>query len=119
MTASNSKKTGTQGEALAAEYLERKGYDIQERNYHGAGGEIDIICRDRDVLVFIEVKSRKSKSFGDPLEWVNARKQERIGETANEYMSRQENELDCRFDIVTVDLSCMQIEHFENAFWLE
>ena len=119
MTASKAKNTGSRGEVLAAEYLEEKGYEIRERNFYGPGGEIDIICRDRDVLVFVEVKSRKSRSFGDPLEWVDARKQERIGETANEYMSLQENDLDCRFDIVTVDLSCMQIEHFENAFWLE
>ena len=117
---SKAKITGIKGEKLAANYLADKGYIIRERNYHGTHGEIDIICQDDRVLVFIEVKSFRSSKFGHPVEWVDRRKQERIGNTANEYLSNYcHDEVDCRFDIITVDLNTLNIEHFENAFWLE
>lgn len=120
MNKSRAKKHGKQGEKLAADYLTELGYTVRERNYRGSAGEIDIICQDHDVLVFIEVKSAKSQSFGDPLEWVDRQKQERIGNTANEYLGLcRDQDTDCRFDIITVDLNSMRVNHYENAFWFD
>lgn len=116
---SRAKQLGDKGEKLARDFLSKKGYQIQHTNYHGTYGEIDIICKHKDTLVFIEVKAATSRKFGDPLEWVDQRKQQRIGLTAEEYMNRYIiQDVDCRFDVVTIDLNTSTITHYENAFWL-
>src|SRR6266446_6198986 len=72
-------RLGARGEELAARYLRRHGFKILYRNFRGRqGGEIDLVCRDRDTLVFVEVKTRTSEDFGRPLEAVNRPKQRRI-----------------------------------------
>ena len=70
---------GRRGEKLAARYLRRQGFKVLYRNFRGRqGGEIDLVCRDRDVLVFVEVKTRTREDFGRPLDAVNRAKQRRI-----------------------------------------
>jgi putative endonuclease len=115
-------KLGRQGEDLAEQFLRQKGYQILEKNYRKYRGEIDIIAKDQDYLVFVEVKTARSDRFGPPIFRVDARKKKQLGKIAMAYY--QEKELfdqDSRFDVVTVTFTGDQtnIEHIENAFWLE
>src|SRR5262252_9612972 len=72
-------RRGARGERLACRFLKRSGYKILFRNFRGrTGGEIDIVCRDHDTLVFVEVKTRTREDFGRPIAAVDARKQKRI-----------------------------------------
>jgi putative endonuclease len=115
----NLRAKGTLGEDAAVEYLGKKGYRILERNYRFERGEIDIIAEEREVLVFVEVKARRSQAFGEPHEAVTARKQNQIRKVAEGYLFLHEiNDKECRFDIIAIHYkgSKMSIEHFENAF---
>jgi putative endonuclease len=115
----NLRAKGTVGEDAAVEYLSKKGYRILERNFRFERGEIDIIAEDRDVLVFAEVKARRSKAFGEPHEAVTGQKQRQIRKVAEGYLFMHEiNDRECRFDIIAVHYkgSTITIEHFENAF---
>lgn len=114
----NKKDVGDYGENAAAGYLIGKGYVILERNYRRGGGEIDIIANDKEYIVFVEVKYRKSMSAGYPREAVSRAKQKRIIETALYYIG--ENSLDdndFRFDVIEVfGKELLDINHIENAF---
>lgn len=96
------KDLGDFGEEVAAEYLTENGYEILERNYTVRGGEIDIICMDKEELVFVEVKTRKSDIYGLPSEAIDRRKAEHIRCAAERYY--QQNPVDCniRFDAIEV-----------------
>ena len=100
----NRRQIGTEEEALAAEFLESRGYRIVERNFRCRLGEIDLIARDGSVLVFIEVKYRKTGAYGDPAEAVNYRKQQKICKTADYYrmLRRIPDNQSCRFDVVAI-----------------
>ncbi len=116
------KKTGTQGEMIAAEFLEKEGYSIAQRNYRSAEGEIDIIAKKGDILAFVEVKADKTGAFGAPELRVDNRKQRRIAKTAAIYLQNNNvPDADFRFDVIAVDLKGRKerIEHIENAFWVE
>ena len=115
-------KLGKQGEELAERFLRQKGYEILERNYRRFRGEIDLIAKDQAYLVFVEVKTARSSQFGPPIYRVDGRKKNQLGRIALAYY--QEHGLvdqDSRFDIITVTFAGgqAQIEHIENAFWLE
>lgn len=117
------KKTGDIGEQIAASYLERKGYTIVERNWRGVKGmrapELDIVARDKQVLVFIEVKTTTSGKFGQPQEWITDKKKRRLIDAANVYIALDhENDISYRFDAVVVDKSVEppEVTHIENAF---
>lgn len=84
----NLRKTGAEYESLAAEYLKRRGFRIIRRNFYCRGGEIDLIALDGDSLVFVEVKYRRTDTFGNPLEAVNATKQKRICRAASYFCMR-------------------------------
>lgn len=118
----STKQFGDEGEEIAVEHLKEKGYEIIERNYRFSKGEIDIIARDPGTgyTVFIEVKSRKNLEFGDPVYSITKNKIKQIKRMAELYLYDKEiNEIDCRFDVVTVLLRGKQkpvIEHYENAF---
>ena len=96
------KNLGDFGESIAARYLEEEEYRILERNYTVKGGEIDIICMDREELVFVEVKTRKSDKYGLPSEAIDRRKAEHIRCAAERYF--EQNPMDCniRFDAIEV-----------------
>ena len=113
--------TGAQGEQIAACYLRNKRYEILHRNYRCRYGEIDIIARRKNVLVFVEVKTRRSQAFGLPQEAVSQKKQRAISAVALTYLQHNRlSEHAARFDVIAVHLNnnCPQIEHIENAFEL-
>jgi putative endonuclease len=116
------KQFGDEGEEIAVELLKEKGYEIIERNYRYGKGEIDIIAKDPETnfTVFVEVKSRKNLEFGDPVYAVTKNKIKQIKRMAELYLYDKEiDEIDCRFDVITVLLRGKQkpvIEHYVNAF---
>lgn len=110
---------GRRGEALASRYLQAQGYQILETNYRALRGEIDIIARKRGEIVFVEVKSGRSKDFGPPLERVDLRKQRQIAKVAQAWLqARDLDEVPCRFDVLSITEKgkTTEIEHIENAF---
>jgi len=105
-------------EIIASDFLKQKGYKIIEVNHKNKIGEIDIIAQDKEFLVFVEVKARMSRSFGDPLEAVDYRKQQKIRQVAELYliMKRRTN-VNCRFDVISIlGNENPEITHIENAF---
>jgi putative endonuclease len=112
-------KRGTAGEDLAVAHLEKKGYRILQRNFRFEHGEIDIVAEIDATLVFVEVKARRSSSFGEPEDAVTGRKRERIHRTASGYLfERNIDDRACRFDIIAISRCDGQpvIRHIEDAF---
>jgi len=101
-------------ERVAAFYLLLKGYKILGFNYRTRFGEIDIICRDGETIVFVEVKYRKSERFGSAEEFVTEKKIERIIKTARQFISEKRLEGTFRFDVVAIN--GFKIKHIKNAF---
>lgn len=110
---------GKKGEMLASRYLLDKGYAILEYNWRCGHKEIDIIAQERDVLVFVEVKSRATDTYGDAADAVTPIKIARLISAAEVYVQRKKIDLPVRFDIVTVVGSGEhhRIEHIEDAFY--
>ena len=111
---------GKSGEKLAKDYLITKGYSILETNYRNKIGEIDIIAKDKDILVFIEVKTRTSTDYGYAFEAVDFRKQRKIINTSMVYV-KYKNYVDTqlRYDIIEVYMTnVIKINHLDNAFCL-
>ena len=106
------------GERLAAKHLKKLGYRIVSQNYKAKMGEIDIIAKDKDYLVFVEVKARFSRMFGDATEAVNTTKQNKIRAVASVYlMQKRKTEANCRFDVVAIlGDEDANIRHIEDAF---
>jgi putative endonuclease len=110
---------GKFGEDLACDALERRGYAIIERRYRRRGGELDIIARDGQTTVFVEVKARDGHDFGDAVEAVTRRKRRRMKHVAVDYLMRNDLlDTRCRFDVVAihVDADPPAIEVYQNAF---
>lgn len=116
-------KTGPQGENIAVSFLKSQGFTILARNYRQRFGELDIVAEDGDVLVFVEVKTRKSNRFGSPFEAVDIRKQMKLSKMAQHYISRNNLEdREARFDVVAVLLAPRakpEVEYIPNAFDLQ
>lgn len=112
----NKRKIGAEYEKLAADYLMENGYQIIERNFRNRFGEIDIIARDAEYLVFVEVKYRSSQSFGTAAEAVDLRKQRIITKVAWYYLlTHGENEwTPCRFDVLSIEEDTIRL--YRNAF---
>ena len=114
-------RAGRIGERLARWRLWLMGYRIVETNCRLPGGELDIVARDGGTLVFVEVKTASTEEFGRPEEWVDARKQRRLGRLATTYLARRGNmDVSCRFDVVAVSLTAKipRIKVIRNAFEL-
>ena len=110
---------GAQSESLAARLLKRRGYTILETNYRTPLGEIDIIARDRDTLVFVEVKARRSLGFGGPTWAVTPKKQRKISMVALYYLkTTRQSQAKARFDVVAIRSLGQppQVEIIQNAF---
>ena len=111
---------GRKGERIACRYLMRRGFDILARRYSHGAGEVDIIAFEKDTLVFVEVKTRSSRQFGEPWEFVDRRKQYRIRQTAERFIADHDlNQYTYRFDIVSVVMtsgSKVEVRLFRNAF---
>jgi putative endonuclease len=110
---------GECGEDLAVDFLVKKGYRILQRNYRYGHGEIDIIAEWKNELVFVEVKTRLSKEYGDPEDAVTVRKRLTLRNTAEGFMF-ENNIADqiCRFDVIAIEYDRGQpvIRHLEDAF---
>jgi putative endonuclease len=116
---SDNKKTGKIGEDIAIDFLKKKGYKIIERNYKCVFGEVDIVARNKDDIVFVEVKSRRSEYFGDPTDAVDFNKQKKISKIALNYLNEKRvDNHDARFDVIAIKLSPSgnTVELIENAF---
>ena len=120
-----SRERGIWGEDEACRYLQSKGFSVLERNYHSRFGEIYIIADDCGCLVFVEVKTRKSKSYGYACEYVTESKMKKIILTAEAYLGNVEYP-PVRFDVVEIYYfeadNCLRlksINHIENAFSAE
>ncbi|MEK7818844.1 MAG: YraN family protein [Bacteroidota bacterium] len=110
---------GKRGESLAKDFLEELGYVFVEKNYFYRHGEIDLIYKEKDELVFVEVKYRKNYDFGDPVEAITPKKQALIRRTAEGFVIEKNiSNTPCRFDAITiVDVKPKPIiTHFKNAF---
>ncbi len=111
-------KLGKEGEDIAVEYFRKNGFRIIEKNYRTVFGEIDIIAKDKDIIVFIEVKTRADKTFGYPFEAVNQKKREKIRKVALSFMKKYKKEFPARFDVLSIytENGKEQIEHIKDAF---
>jgi len=111
---------GRAGEDIACEYLERKNYTIVARGFRLFRGEIDIVARDGDTLVFVEVKTRADESHGRPEESVTPGKQRQIRRIAQGYLvTHPAPGVNCRFDVVSILYRApddYRLEHFVDAF---
>ena len=118
----NTKLLGRWGEAKAGEYLRKKGYKLIGLNYTTRFGEIDLIAENRQYVVFVEVKLRKSADFAEAREFVDRHKIERIKTAAEIWLSQNETEKRSRFDVIEiysagdVNLGNEKINHIEDAF---
>ena len=110
------KFVGAEGEILAANYLRKNKYKVIGAGYSGPYGEIDLIAQKGEFIVFVEVKARKNESFGRPCESVTYSKQQKIIKTAMQWLSKNNCELQPRFDVIEVYTDTKEINHVENAF---
>lgn len=114
--------TGAWGEVLAAKYMQKKRYKVIATNYRSRFGEIDLIVSNRQFLVFVEVKLRKSDNFAAAREFVDRRKQDRLRTTAAIYLAEFPTELQPRFDVIEIyapegtATQNPEIYHLEDAF---
>jgi putative endonuclease len=111
---------GQRGEDLAADFLSGKGYRIVERNWRSGRGEIDLIAWQDELLVFVEVKTRRNEAFGPPESAVDTKKQQVLVRTAGAYMEQISYEWAVRFDVIAIILTgdkVVEIRHHEDAFF--
>lgn len=113
---------GQEGEELAVQYLEKKGFQILERNFHSAQGEIDIVAMAKDCLVFVEVKNYSFRSYGSPVGAVGFAKKKSVIHAANYYIEKNKIvDTYSRFDVVTIYTKHdgeRIVEHYEDAFYV-
>ena len=110
---------GRQGEAAAARELRRAGLEILEVGFRSRLGEIDLIAREGETIVFVEVKARVGRRFGEGADAVTRRKRHRMAQTALDYLARHRlTGCPCRFDVVSIQLEDgdARVEVFQNAF---
>ena len=116
----STREKGSEAEDIASKFIIEKGYKIKKKNFHfGRYGEIDIIAMYKDLIVFIEVKSRTNNSYGDPLESLTIPKQMNIKRVAEGFLYVNKIEdVQCRFDVITINTvnGKQEINHYENAF---
>ncbi len=110
-------QTGIWGEELAAAYLREKGYVILERDWHSKHRDIDIIAQDGETTVFVEVKTRRSRDFRDPLQAIDYQKRKNLRHAINHYLDYR-NISNYRFDVISIvgslNSTAPEIEHIEN-----
>lgn len=103
-------------EDAAARYLQRAGLSIERRNYRCRRGEIDLIARDGDTLVFVEVRYRRDNRYGSASATVDTRKQSKLLATADSYLQQFKLECPCRFDVVAIEGDTQNIQWIRGAF---
>jgi len=118
--AKDKKAFGDWGEDIAVKYLQKKGFIILHRNFRAERGEIDIIAREEDCIVFVEVKTGNSDKFGPPEERISQSKRRQLYKIANAFIQNNPMaDVDYRFDAVIVDgtPNKHEIRYYENAFY--
>ena len=112
-------KTGAEGESKAVSHLRSIGYEILETNWRFGQEEIDIIARDKEFLVVVEVKTRSTNYFGEPETFVNKQKQRHLIKAAGAYIEKNNLNLEVRFDIVSVlkNGDAYKVHLIQNAFY--
>ncbi len=110
---------GKKGEKLAAEMLRQKNYEILETNWRHDKDEVDIIAREGEELVIVEVKTRSTDYFGDPEEAVDAAKERNLIRAAEAYVEMNDLDIDVRYDVISIILKKNQsnIRHIRDAFY--
>ena len=110
---------GKKGEQLAVDFLLKKGYVIVERNYRFQKSEVDIIAKLGEILAIVEVKTRSSKDFGNPQDFVKPKQIQRLVKAVDEYITSNNLDVEVRFDIIAIvkTVKGYEIEHLENAFY--
>jgi putative endonuclease len=120
LAATDNKTLGERGEAIAAAYLKGQRFTIIERNFRCKGGEVDIIARDGKTLVFVEVKTRRTLTFGPPQMALTPFKQRQISKAALTWLAKKKQfNASARFDVIAIiapDHQVPEIEHIRNAF---
>jgi putative endonuclease len=115
----NSQKLGDDGEMIARAYLIREGYEIIETNWRYRKYEIDIISKKGQTMVFVEVKTRKNNTFGEPEVFVTKKKQNFLIAAANEYLIQKQIDLNSRFDVIAIvsQNNNQVVNHLQDAFY--
>ena len=110
---------GKKGELLAADFLQKNGYEILETNWVFQKAEIDIIAQKDTILAIVEVKTRTSADFGMPQDFVKGKKIQNLVKAVDQYMTENDLDLEVRFDIIGIVLNSQEtsIEHIEDAFY--
>lgn len=111
---------GIIGEQIARAHLEENGYRILEVNWRYGRAEIDIIAKLNGVLVFVEVKTRRSADHGEPEDFVDYKKEKQLEFASLAYIERKDHEGEIRFDIIAIifeNRELYKINHIEDAFW--
>lgn len=109
---------GLLGEALACQFLLKRGYEILAQRFRNRSGEIDIIAKQGTQIIFVEVKLKSGSGRGLPEEMVGERKQRQIAKAIREFVMELTYEPDCRIDVIAIDYNQGEplIRHYENAF---
>jgi putative endonuclease len=111
---------GRKGESLAKTHLENAGYEILDENWTHGKAEVDLIAYKDKVIIFAEVKTRTGNAFGEPEDFVDARKQKLLVSAADEYIYLMDHKGDVRFDIISIlfdKQANYTLKHIEDAFW--
>ncbi len=110
---------GHRGEEEAQRYLEEKGYRIIEQNWRYRGYEIDIVAETDDWIVFVEVKTRSTDAYGNPEDFIDNRRINRLTRAGHHYLMKNKIDKDWRFDVIAIlwgDGDTFSIKHFDDAF---
>jgi len=111
---------GRTGEMLAKAHLEKAGYEILDENWTHGKAEVDLIAYKDSVIIFTEVKTRSGNFFGEPEDFVDARKQRMLVKAADEYIYLMNHQGEVRFDIIAILFDKQKnhtLKHIEDAFW--
>ncbi len=110
---------GKKGEEVAMNYLESLGYKILETNWRFSRAEVDIIAMDKEIMVFVEVKTRSYDAFGQPEEFVSRAKEQLLMDAASVYMEQAKHDWEIRFDIISIisRANYHELKHFKDAFF--
>ncbi|NQX86149.1 MAG: YraN family protein, partial [Flavobacteriaceae bacterium] len=110
---------GKKGEQLAVDYLQSKNYTIIELNYRFEKAEVDIIAKTQNILAIIEVKTRSTKDFGNPEDFVKPKQIQRLVKAVDAYVTAHDLNMEVRFDIVAIVKTekNFDIEHIKDAFY--
>ncbi len=116
----SSQELGKYGEHIAKKFLQNKGWIILETNWRHSRAEIDLIGKDGEILVFVEVKTRSNDFFGSPEEFVTGKKESLVADASAAYMEKINHEWEFRFDIIAILFTNPQqyeLKHIEDAFF--